>query len=347
MSARPSAGVAVAGAFADERERWLAALATIFLIPGDHHMPYFDRVGALDTLRVEESTLDALIAAGLTCTGEPGQEWFDRYDLFNLSLASGSGKSVPETAIRYALRWMNGGPQTWFEPLDWKFEIDLECPHERCGAEPEFTHASMLPEAIGGEMLRWQTSPDGAVEQDQRIRRTGPGPLHFSGEVRTTGRRGRLVSPALRGIVDDFFATGYRWVRMPEPLQWEYQRVLGQGVAPCISASLLLAERFAAAGYETFTRRGWLLGMLDLAHSWLEVVDDDGELKPVDPIFTWLTEYAPNPHPELAEASIGSRLNRLLPAAMSADGRMATHTCDGRLVDPRRRTVIRRIPRKN
>jgi hypothetical protein len=137
----PSAGVAVDGEFRTEEERWLAALNVSFLIPDDYHVPYFDRAGALDVLRCRESTLDALIAAGLPCSGKSGQEWFDRYDLFNLALASGSKTSVPETAIRYALRWMSGGPQTWVERLDWRFEIDLECPHPSCGAEPCWIHA--------------------------------------------------------------------------------------------------------------------------------------------------------------------------------------------------------------
>ena len=195
-------------------------------------------------------------------------------------------------------------------------------------------------------MYRWRVEPGGACLVGDQIVYRGPGPLHLSGEVCTTGKLMELCSPRLREIVDEFFATGYRWVRMPEPLQWQYERVLSAGVAPCISASLLLERRFAEAGYETFTRRGWLLGMLDLAHSWLEVVDDDGVFKPIDPIFTWLTEYAPDPHPDLAEASIGSRMNRLLPAAMAANGRMATHECGGVSVDPRRKTIIRRIPKR-
>ncbi|MGW1838140.1 hypothetical protein [Streptomyces sp. BBFR2] len=326
----------------ESTKRWLTALDGLYAVPEDHRVGYFDRTAALDTLRCGEKTLDALIAAGLPTTGAPGDEWFDRFDLFNLALASGSGQSVPEKAIAYALRWMHGGPETWTARLDWNFVVNLSCPREVCGAGPEWTHARMLPEAVGGALHSWQVEPAGAEITGDVLRHTGPGPLRFSGHVSTSGALMDLRSPKLRSIVDDFFALGHRWVRLPEPLQWEYERVLSAGVSPCISASLFLQKEFEAAGYRAFTRRGWLLGMLDLAHSWVEVTDDDGVTKPVDPIFTWLTAYAAKPHPGLAEASIGSRMNRLLPAAMAADGLMATHRCGGEAVTPHRRTTIRR-----
>jgi len=325
-----------------ETDRWLAALERTFWVPEDHRVGYFDRVAALDMLRCGEEVLNELVKAGLPTLGEPGQEWFDRFDLFNLALASGSQKSVPEKAIRYALRWMHGGPQTWTARLDWTFVVDLSCPLPACGEDPEWSHAQMLPEAVGGELHEWHVEPEGARMVGDQLRYRGPGPLRFSGHVSTSGELMQLRSPQLRKIVEDFFAVGYRWVRLPEPLQWEYRRLLDAGVSPCISASLFLAKEFEAAGYPAITRRGWLLGMLDLSHSWVEVVDDDGVQKPIDPIFTWLTEYADKPHPDLAAASIGSRMNRLLPASMAADGLMATHRCGGRDVDPRRKTMIRR-----
>ena len=118
--------------------------------------------------------------------------------------------------------------------------------------------------------------------------------------------------------------------------------MISAGVAPCISASLFLQREFQHAGYVALTRRGWLLGMLDLAHSWTEGVDDDGLRKVVDPTFTRLAEHADRPHPDLARAVIGTRVNRVLPAAIAADGEMVAHACHGRACMPVRRTVIRR-----
>ncbi|MER7751444.1 hypothetical protein [Kitasatospora sp. NPDC097643] len=324
-------------------ERWTAALEKVYLVPEEYRTGYFDRAAALDLLRCGEEVLDRLVAAGLPSTGEPGDERYDRYDLFNLALASGSAESVPEKAIAYALRWMNQGPESWTAELGWSFAITVECPTGECGEQSSLSHARMLPEAVGGEVHRWDVSPAAARQgEDGRLTLDGAGPLHFEAELSTRGRLMPLRSPVLRGIVDDFMSAGYRWVRVPERLQWDHPRLLAAGVAPCISASLFLAEEFTRAGYQAFARRGWLLGILDLAHSWVEVVDDDGVVKPVDPIAAWLSEYADRPHPELAKAAIGSWLNRQLPAALPADGLMATHSCRGRAVEPRRTTVIRR-----
>jgi PAS domain-containing protein len=328
-------------------DAWLAALSGLFTMPAGYRDEQVDRIAALETLRCGPAVLDELVRAGLPCSGPSGDERFDRYDLFNLSLATGTGTSLPERTIHYALRWMHGGPETWTQRLEWIFEIELHCPDPAgCGAAPFWSHAALLPQAVGGEMMEWQLDgrpgPPPEPIPGAQVQREGAGPLRFAGRLATAGTLMTLRSPRLRAIADEFLAAGYRWARMPEALQRDYERVLAAGVGPCISASLRLEREFRAAGYEAYTRRGWLLGMLDLAHAWVEVVDDDGITKPVDPIFTRLTEYSDAPHPGLGPACIGSRINRLLPAAIPADGQMTAHRCGGAYREPIRRTVIRR-----
>lgn len=321
---------------------WLAALDGLFTIPSDFRNENVDRFAALDMLRCGEPTLDALISAGLPCRGEAGAEWFDRFDLFNLALASKSGVSVPERAIRYALRWMHGGPQTWTEPVRWTFDIQLRCPLPECGPQAQWSHSRLNFEAVEAELLDWHTDPATATILGDEVVFSGPGPVGMQGQMVTRGRLMNLRSPVLQSITDEFLAANYPWIRMPERLQYDYKRVLATGAAPCISASLFLQSQYQAAGYQAITRRGWLLGMLDLAHSWVEVLDDDGVLKAVDPIFVRLADHAENPHPQLAAGCIGSRLNRLLPTAIPADGQMVSHHCGGRNSTPTRRTIIRR-----
>jgi hypothetical protein len=327
----------------DVTATWLKALAGFWPIPPAFSDPQVNRVAALDLLRCGEPVLDELVASGLPMVERAGGQYFDRFDLFNLALASRTHTSVPERAIRYALRWMSGGPETWTAPLHWSFDIELSCPVAGgCDPGATWSHAQLGPEVAGGTMTEFGTRPDAAIA-DGRVRFTGPGPVRLSGSLITRGRLGRLHSPQLQAIVTEFLAGDYAWVRMPERLQRDYRQVMAAGVAPCISASLYLQREFEQAGYPALTRRGWLLGMLDLAHSWIEVVDDDGERKVVDPIFARLAEHAERPHPELAGAVLGSRINRVLPAAIPADGDMVSHTCHGLDTEPVRRTVIRRI----
>jgi hypothetical protein len=321
---------------------WLPALEGLFPVPADFRNEDVDRTAALDMLRCGDATLDVLVQAGLPCRGEPGAEWFDRYDLFNLALASKSGTSVPERAIGYALRWMHADPRTWTEPVQWSFDIQLRCPLPECGPDAQWSHSRLDVESVEADLLDWHTEPATAELAADEIVFTGPGPVGMRGQLVTRGRLMTLQSPALRSITADFLAAGYSWVRLPERLQCDYERVMAAGVAPCITGSLFLQKQFQAAGYEAITRRGWLLGMLDLAHSWVEVVDDDGVRKSVDPIFARLADHAQNPHPMLVAGCIGSRLNRLLPTAIPADGQMVSHRCQHRDSIPVRRTVIRR-----
>ncbi|MFG1999260.1 hypothetical protein ACGFNU_08955 [Spirillospora sp. NPDC048911] len=322
---------------------WLGALQRLFTIPAEYREEVVSRAGALEMLRCGDGVLDALIAAGLPCGGPPGAELFDRYDLFNLALASGSGASVPERSIEFALRWMNGEPGSWFQPLEWRFSVELECPRpDGCGDDPRWRLATPRPEEFDGAVLTLETSPGDAGRGPDWITARGSTGLGVRGRLRTRGRPGTLRSPVIREIVEDFMAAGRRWARMPEALQCEDERVLAHGVAPCISASLHLERLFRAAGLESVTRRGWILGMLDLAHAWVEVVDEDGVRKPIDPIFVLLSEYARAPHPGFAEACRGSRVNRLLPTGLPAGSLLAHHSCGGDEHVPVRRTVIRR-----
>jgi hypothetical protein len=65
--------------------------------------------------------------------------------------------------------------------------------------------------------------------------------------------------------------------------------------------------------------------MLDLAHSWLEVVDDDGEVKAIDPAFVLLAAHAPQVDPGLIPACHGTFFNRLLSTAHEADQPLVQH----------------------
>jgi PAS domain-containing protein len=332
-------------AVADITERWRAAVRHLWPVPAEFRDAQLNRVAALDMLRCGDDVLDVLVTEGLPAVVRDGTQYFDRFDLFNLALASGTLTSVPERAIRFALRWMSGGPDTWTAPLHWSFDIELGCPHaEGCDQAATWSHAELLPQAAFGTLDDLVTTPAAQVEGG-RLWFAGPGPVRLRGELTTRGRLDTLHSPRLRAIVADFLAEQYAWVRIPELLQRDDERVMAAGVAPCISASLFLEREFRRAGYEAGTRRGWLLGMLDLAHSWIEVVDDDGVMKVVDPIFARLAEYADRPHPGLANAVIGSTVNRILPATIPADGDMVTHSCRAEQRPPVRHTVIRRITR--
>jgi hypothetical protein len=325
-------------------EDWLRSLSLLYPVPMAYREPQLNSAEALDMLRCGPETFDELLAAGLPSSDGPDGPLFDRNDLINLALNSGSGQSKPERAVRFALRWMREDPRTWVTPLSWNFSIELRDPGDPAGdhADETWSHTRFLPEHTGGLIESWQSSS--AVRITPRdFEFDGAGPVSFSGRMRTSGAIQQLRSPTLRAITEEFLDRGYRWAKLPEVCQYDYEPILAKGVAPCVAASVYLEKRFREAGYEANTRGGWILGMLDLAHSWIEVVDDDGLVKPIDAVFERLSLLSESPHPELPSACLGSRLNRLLPAAIPAGVPAAIHTVDGKSHPATTRTVIRRV----
>lgn len=340
--ATPAAGPQHA-ATPEEAERWHRSLAVLFAVPAPHRVENIDRTQALEMLRCGPELLDELVRAGLPAAVRPDGIFFDRHDLINLALHSGTGRSMPERAVRYALRWMGESPDSWTTPLHWTFDIELHCDRAGgCSAGSRFVHTRLLPERNGGAIEQWECDrPLPPGEEDLVL--GGPGPVRFAGRLRTQGRLMELRSPVLRRITQEFLDAGYRWARLPKVVQADYEAVMAAGVAPCVTASLFLEREYRAAGYPAVSRSGWILGMLDLAHAWVEVVDDDGISKCVDVVFDRLSRHAERAHPDLARASLGSRVNRVLPTGATAGQPHTRHECHGRVSAGEVRTVIRRL----
>lgn len=281
------------------------SLAGMYLIPAEHHVPDTDRVTAAQMLGCDEPALDALIHSGLTVRGDR----FDGRDLFNLGLHSGTGRTVPEQAFAFTLRWMRGSADALLAPRTLGFTLSAHC------ACTDVALTVPRPDLYGGAV-----SP--APTQDVVAATT------VTATLRTEGRATTLRSPVLRGLVEDFAGLGVRWVKLPDALREDESLVTTHRVATCESASRYLARRCHDAGYLATTRIGWVVGMLDLVHAWVEVVDDDGETKVVDPIFSLFAATVPDANPLLTDPSVAIRTNRLVPTAMSVGGRVARHDCD-------------------
>ncbi|MFD0689918.1 hypothetical protein [Actinomadura fibrosa] len=318
---------------------WLRSLGLLYAVPEPYRDPRLDTAEALAVLRCGPDVLAELVAAGLPRAEGPDGPLFDRHDLINLALNAGTGASAPERALRFALRWMRDGPAAWTAPLAWDFAVEMRAAD--AAADSRWSHTRFLPELTGGMVETWESSAAVRITPG-RFEFAGPGPIRFAGRMRTAGTLQELRSPALRRIVSDFLGAGYRWAKLPKPCQYDTEPILAAGFAPCVTASVHLEKEFRAAGYEAESRGGWILGMLDLSHSWVEVVDDDGLVKQIDPVFERLSRYAGDPHPELGRACLGSRLNRLLPAAIPAGEPEALHVRAGAAAPAAVSTVIRR-----
>jgi hypothetical protein len=272
----------------------------MYLIPAEHHVPDTDRAAAAQLLGCDEPALDALVHKGLTVR----EDRFDSRDLFNLALHSGTGRTVPEQAFAFSLRWMRGSTEALLAPRTLSFTLTANC---SC-ADVEL--AVPRPDLYGGTATEVVAATT------------------VTATIRTEGRAVPLRSPVLRGLVEEVAGLGVRWVKLPDALREDESLVTSHRVATCESASRWLARRCRAAGYAATTRIGWVVGMLDLVHAWVEVTDDDGETKVVDPVFALFAATVPGANPLLTDPAVALRTNRLVPTALEVGGRVARHGCD-------------------
>lgn len=269
---------------------------TAFVIPDAHRTPDTDFAAAAQMLGMSR---DELVHIGLPVVD--GR--FDSRDLFNLGLHSGTGRTVPEQAFAFALRWMRSSTESLLAPRRYTVELAVSC---ACGADSTLAR----PAPYEGAVLDPSTT-------DNR----------YTATVHTVGSLLPVRSPEVRAIMGEFRRREPRWVKLPDALREDESLLVSHGVATCESASRYLARRCAEAGIRATTRIGWVAGMLDLVHAWVEVVDTDGETKVLDPIFGLFATLIPGANPMLTDPTVSLRTNRLIPTALSVGDRVADHPC--------------------
>lgn len=319
-----------------------AALERITLIPAAHRAFDTPAAEATTMLRCSPEALRELAAAGLPSDTATGEQRFCRYDVFNLALYSGSGATLPELGFEFAFRFTRNRPDTWVAAKPWRLVLSMDCPDGRCAGARTWTLSRPVPELFGGDSGRW-SSPDGPVTLTGSAIRlpSRDAPARVEGEVTTAGIEGRIASAPLRGLFDDFLNGGLRWQLLPASWQRDPDDVLAHGVVNCIAASLYLERRARELGHPARGRRGWLVGLMDLDHAWLEVQDDDGATKPVDVVLALLTRLLSGDRERFVDFCMGSSLNRVLPAVGRAEAPLAVHTCDAATRPARLASAIR------
>ncbi|GAA2515834.1 hypothetical protein [Streptomyces longisporus] len=241
---------------------------------------------------------------------------FDYDDLMNVGMFCGTGQTVPELGLRFLMRFAASPRASWFAPRDWEL-----------GVHPSRT--------AGGEGAEAPGADDGRLEVTVRVPDlNAPGvellsggpfdePLRTSGyeaAIRLTGTEQSVRDPRIHEVwaevVDALATRRVIYQTVPEPLRADHHRAWELGIADCVVASRLLADRLRATGLEATARRGYLLGLFGSDHAWCDVVED-GVHKSLDPVFAFVAtvgdERGVAESPEFAAACFGSRFNRLLP----------------------------------
>jgi hypothetical protein len=318
------------GAGADPVRSWPGAVRQLIPTPAEHRDPVLDRAAALRLLGCDEATLDLLVSAGLPCLGNGPDARFDRYDLVNVAIYAGSGRSVPEGAQRFLMRYADGGPDRWAAGHTWAMQWALTCADPRCDGGI-WRIGLPVPELFGGRYDEPVASTGTAIGPDLLEARGGT--VRITAQVVTEGRREAVHSVRARRLYDELLADldterlRYQW--MPHSLRVDVAAAVGNRTLDCVAAALLLERRGRELGLRTRTRQGLMLGMVSVDHAWMEFLDEDGRWRPLDPIFALLggKDRADHRDAEFRDFCAGSVPGRFLPWNESAGRPRAEHSC--------------------
>ncbi|MEU3659508.1 hypothetical protein AB0E77_07035 [Streptomyces sp. NPDC032940] len=294
----------------------LGALDRFRTAPSDVARYDTDTTTAARALRAAPGQVARLASAGLPHVVDPARgPLFDYDDLMNVGMFCGTGQTVPELGLRFLMRFAAAPRTSWFAPRDWEI-----------GVHPSRT--------AGGEAAEDRAAGDGRKVTVRVPDLSAPGvelleggpfdealhPSGYTAAVRLTGAAHTVRDPRIHEawseVVDALATRRVIYQTVPEPLRADHHRAWELGIADCVVASRLLADRLRAAGLEATARRGYLLGLFGSDHAWCDVVED-GVHKSLDPVFAFVAtvgdERGVAESPEFAAACFGSRFNRLLP----------------------------------
>lgn len=328
----------------DDLGGWLDSLAQLIPTPPEFREETIDRKTAVEMLRCSERVIDTLVENGLECSGEAGEERFDRCDLFNVALYSRSRRSIPELSALVVARAAAEKPQTWTERRAVRLTLNLRCTHPSgsCAADPWWLVRSPQPERFGGSITSWRASAPLEVATSHK---DSPGGVtahaHTQLELGATVATRGADRPIRSAVVRSHFweiVHGMRFQVLPHALAIQTDRIAHHGAVDCTAVARLLGERCEKAGLETRVEKGLLLTMLGIDnHAWLEVKDEDRKWKPIDCSLAMISLGSPMPNPAFAQFCLGSQFNRVLPFVCRSQDPIIEHTCgsEQRAVDAR------------
>jgi hypothetical protein len=314
----------------DGMDGWLRSLEHMVPTPPEHTGERVEWEEALRWLRCPEAVLAELVERGLPCEEREDGRFFERADLYNVALWSGSGRSLPELGAVFIRRLGALDVAAWTERRRWDVRIELRCPlGSECPGGP-WELARPDPRTLDGSEVEWRDGDRGPPPPTGPIA-ASPSQRFFAIEAsfETEGSEAEIVAPALREAYDMVVAD-YRYQVLQRGWQRDLDSLRRSRVADCVAAASLVAAACSDAGYEAKVDAGLLLGAFGFAnHRWVRVRDDDGEWKLLEPTLPMLSKVAGSHDPGFARFCCGSTINRIVACEPLASGGLAEHVCGG------------------
>ncbi len=284
-----------------------------------------DSAAAGRILGVEPELVAGLAADALPCETDPTRGLlYDYVDVINLALFGGAnGRSIPDLALRFLLRFAAEEPDAWYAPRQWLVRVrapeSMAADADTVAGRPAVRPADLAAPGIEPLSQEYLSRTAG------RLAAGCVEPPGYQVAVRVTGAADTVRSASANLIHEEMLATllagDVIYQSVTEELRMLHQRAWDLGMADCVVISRLLADRLRQAGLTARARRGYLLGLVGSDHSWCEVFEED-RWKPMDVVFEFLASSTDSIRAIKAAAGFaqtcrGGRFNRLLPCQAS------------------------------
>lgn len=297
--------------------QWLVAVQRLRRVPPPYSRATLDVTQAARRLGCDGGIVEELVRSGFPADETPEGLRFDPYDVMNLGLAAGLGRSLAEQAEQRCLSVAAAAPEEWLAPRTWRVRLGAPCTAPECAGE---TPAPPAPELLGGMLRSYQKSDRG--------------PNDAVAVVVTRGRREAPRTPEVRRIHDELLSgltSGrYQYSWLPHALRRDPDAAVAHGMVDCAVASWLIYRWASEAGLEVRTRKGYLLGLVGVEHAWTEVFEE-GRWLVLDPVLAFQAQRRAPVDARAAAAFAafcrGSVHNRLLPWPGSAREPFTEHRC--------------------
>lgn len=264
-------------------------------------------------LRVPLTQLDELIGSSIPSrTGPTGERLYEFADVYNLVASTSNGLSVFELGLRFLMRFAAEEPPSWYSRKGWRVTLTPPAGVQLKARaldwdSPLITRREQEPSsALDADY--YDLDPNGTVHE-----------LYLAGAPDQINHAEALKH--YTDVLDALVEGTVCYQTVPERLRAEPEVAWSFGIADCVVASKILANRLNAIGLQARARRGYLLGLLGSDHAWTEIFED-GRWKGLDPVAAALAtnqlrDLGFKPHPDFAQACYGSSFNRFLPCRTS------------------------------
>lgn len=296
---------------------WFEALDRLIPTPADLWEGSVDDVGALRLLRCDAGLLDMLVQRGLRTRTTGAGKRYDIHELFNIAMYSGSKRSLPELAVSMITRFAREPVARRIEPGRWSLLAEFATLD---GSATTWSVARPTPEVLGGSLTSLEIDPSSCRGDRSRLAVVEPvARVTLRAGIQLQGRVDRVISPRIRDVFHGFLARPWLWYAMPRSLSTDLAAVMTRKTTDCVSSSLILARDLTERGCDVRTRLGLLTNLFGTLHGWVEVRDDDGRWKLLEPGFALLAKGWGFGGEEFIEFCLGSTSNRCLPLSARVD----------------------------